>query len=99
MKLNHIVEKKEEQLSFTEKLNEHKFLELLREKARNSYLVVKTVPLYLDDKGEDMMLVRPDHKEQKSAFWIDKLIQTFSNWNRYPSRRHCLKVYPHLDRV
>lgn len=80
-------------------LSELKFLELLREKARNSHIVVKRTPIFREDKGSDYMLVTPGEKENKSAFWIDKIVKNLQSWTRYPSRTKFIKGFTTIDRI
>ena len=80
-------------------LSELKFLEMLKEKARNSHNVMKQMPIFREDHGPDFMLVTPEEKEIRSSFWIDKMIQDIQGWNRFPSRTRCIKGYTSVDRL
>lgn len=80
-------------------LSELKFLEMMREKARNSHNVMKQMPIFKEDHGPDFMLVTPADKETKSSFWVDKLIKDISAWTRFPSRSRFIKGYTAVERV
>jgi len=80
-------------------VTELKFLEILKEQARNSYKVVKRSPIFVKDTGSPFYVVDPAVKELKSSFWIDRLTWTLNNWGRYPSRKKCLKGYTSLGRI
>lgn len=83
----------------TKELSELKFLEMLKEKARNSHNVLKQMPIFKQDQGPDFMLVTPDEKEVKSTFWVDKLIKGFKAWDRFPSRTKFVKGYTTVERL
>lgn len=80
-------------------LSELKFLEMLREQARNSHNVMKQMPIFKEDHGPDFMLVTPADKETRSAFWVDKLIKGLQAWNRFPSRTRFIKGYTSVERL
>lgn len=80
-------------------LSELKFLEMLKEKARNSHNVMKHMPIFREDHGPDFMLVTPAEKETRSSFWIDKMIKSIQSWSRFPSRTRCIKGYTSVDRL
>jgi hypothetical protein len=80
-------------------LTEGKFLELLREKAKNAHLIAQHTPFFRQDTGPDMMLVTPAAKEERSKFWVDKLIKEMPSWNRMPSRSRFIKAYTNFDRT
>lgn len=81
-------------------LTELKFLEMLREHARNSHNVIKATPIYLqDDSKSSFFIVRPNEKLERSAFWIDKIIENLLSWKTYPDRRHCVRGFNTLDRI
>ena len=80
-------------------LSELKFLEMLKEKARNSHNVMKHMPIFREDHGPDFMLVTPTEKETRSSFWIDKMIKNIQAWSRFPSRTRCIKGYTSVDRL
>lgn len=80
-------------------LSELKFLEMLKEHARNSHTVMKKMPIFKEDHGPDFMLVTPAEKELRSAFWIDKLVKNMKAWDRYPSRTRFIKGYTSIDRL
>lgn len=96
MNLTELLDKQPEH---RKQLSELKFLEMLKEKARNSHNVMKHMPIFREDHGPDFMLVTPAEKETRSAFWIDKLIKTINTWTRFPSRTRCLKGYTSIERV
>jgi hypothetical protein len=74
-------------------LTDGKFLEILKEKCKNSHIVATKTPFFRQDHGPDMMLVTPTVKEERSAFWIDKLIKEIPAWNKFPDRSRCIKGY------
>ena len=80
-------------------LTEGKFLELLREKCKNSHVIATKIPFFRTDKGPDMMLVTPSAKEERSAFWIDKMIKEIPAWNKFPDRSRCIKAYNRYENV
>jgi hypothetical protein len=82
-------------------LSELKFLEMLREHARNSHSVIKHSPMYLqDDAKANFFVIRPkDGAGEKSPFWIDRVVEGLSNWKTYPDRKHCVRGYNMLDRI
>jgi hypothetical protein len=74
-------------------LTEGKFLELLKEKCKNSHIVATKSPFFRQDKGADLQLITPSMREEKSSFWIDKMIREIPAWKRYPDRARCIKAY------
>jgi hypothetical protein len=88
-----------EQQEHRKELSELKFLEMLRERARNAHSVMKQSPIFKEDKGSDFMLVTPADKDTRSAFWVDKLIKDLTSWSRYPSRSRFIKGYTSIERV
>ena len=80
-------------------LSEAKFLEILRTRCKNSHVIATKVPFFKKDKGAEMMLVTPELKEERSAFWIDKLIQEYPAWKKFPSRSCCIKGYNSFERM
>ena len=80
-------------------LSELKFLEMLKERARNSHTVMKKMPIFKEDNGPDFMLVTPSEKDTHSAFWIDKMIKDMQPWSRYPSRTRFIKGYTSIERL
>ena len=89
----------EEDVEHRKTLSELKFLELLRERARNSHVVMKHTPIFREDSGADFIFVTPVEKDTRSAFWVDKLIKGFQSWKRFPSRVHFIKGYTSIERV
>lgn len=96
MNLYEVIEKEAEH---RKELSELKFLEMLRERARNSHTVMKKVPIFREDRGPDYMLVTPAEKETRSSFWVDKLIKEMQAWKRFPSRTRFIKGYTSIDRL
>ena len=96
MNLFELIDKQPE---FRKELSELKFLEMLKEKARNSHNVMKHMPIFREDHGPDFMLVTPAEKETRSSFWIDKMIKSIQSWSRFPSRTRCIKGYTSVDRL
>lgn len=80
-------------------LSDARFLELLRTKCKNSHIIATKVPFFKKDKGPEMMLVTPELKEERSSFWIDKLIQEYPAWKKFPSRSCCIKGYNSYERM
>lgn len=81
-------------------ISELKFLEMLHAHAKNSHTVVKNAPIYVqDDSKEDFFIVRPDQKEIKSAFWIDKLIEDLLSWKGYPDRKRCIRAHTSIEGI
>lgn len=80
-------------------LSELKFLEMLKERARNSHTVMKKMPIFKEDNGPDFMLVTPSEKDTRSAFWIDRMIKDMQPWSRYPSRTRFIKGYTSIERL
>lgn len=98
MKLSNLIEVKAE-AEHRKELSEGKFLEVLKEKCKNSHLIATQVPFFRQDKGADMMLVTPAEKEERSSFWVDKLIKDIPAWNKMPSRARFLKAYTRYERT
>lgn len=96
MILNELLDKQPEH---RKELSELKFLEMLKEKARNSHNVMKQMPIFREDHGPDFMLVTPAEKETRSSFWVDKMLKDIQGWNRFPSRTRCIKGYTSVDRL
>lgn len=96
MKLSDLLK---EEVTHKLELSELKFLELLKERARNSHGVMKQMPIFREDSGPDFMLVTPAERETKSSFWADKLIKEMQAWNRFPSRTRCIRGYTSVDRL
>lgn len=96
MNLNELLNREPEH---RKELSELKFLEMLKERARNSHTVMKKMPIFKEDHGADFMLVTPAEKEMRSAFWIDKLVKNMKAWDRYPSRTRFIKGYTSIDRL
>lgn len=96
MNLNELLERESEH---RKELSELKFLEMLKERARNSHNVMKKAPIFREDKGPDFMLVTPAEKETRSSFWVDKLIKKLQAWKRFPSRTRFIKGYTSVDRL
>lgn len=94
-----LIELLDKQPEHRKELSELKFLEMLKEKARNSHNVMKHMPIFREDHGPDFMLVTPAEKETRSSFWIDKFIKTIPGWNKFPSRTRCIKGYTSVDRL
>jgi len=80
-------------------LSEGKFLEIFRTKCKNSHAVAKFTPFFRQDKGPDLQLVTPEYKEERSAFWIDKLIKEIPGWSKMPSRSRFIKAYTDYERT
>jgi len=80
-------------------LSEGKFLETLREKAKNSHVVAQQAPFFRQDSGPEMMLVTPSHREERSSFWVDKFIKEIPAWGKFPSRARFIKGYTQFDRT
>lgn len=80
-------------------LSEHKFLEYLKGQARNSHSIAKQAPIFREDHGSDFMLVTPAAREERSQFWVNKLILTSQKWLRFPSRARYLRGYTSIDQL
>lgn len=80
-------------------ISESKFLELLRDRCRNSYEVVKKSPLYTHEGDYNFSIIKPAQKTRKSPFWIDRLVARFKKWSRFPSREHSLKLVHDYRRI
>ena len=98
MKLSTLIHEDKE-TEHRKELSEGKFLEYLKERAKNSHVVATKSPFFRQDKGPDMMLVTPEHKEERSAFWIDKIIKEIPAWNKFPSRSRFIKGYTQFSRT
>ena len=96
MNLTELLDKQPEH---RKELSELKFLEMLKERARNSHNVMKLMPIFKEDHGPDFMLISPAEKETKSSFWVDKIIKGMQGWSRFPSRSKCIKGYTSVDRL
>lgn len=96
MILNELLDKEPEH---RKELSELKFLEMLKEKARNSHTVMKQMPIFREDHGPDFMLVTPAEKETRSSFWVDKMLKDMAGWHRFPTRTKCIKGYTSVDRL
>jgi hypothetical protein len=80
-------------------LSEGAFLQILKEKAKNSHHIATQTPFFRQDVGPDMMLVTPEAKEERSSFWVDKLIKEIPAWNKMPSRSRFIKAYTKFERT
>lgn len=101
MRLFNLIEKAEEKDSpeHRKEISEGKLLELLKEKARNTHAIAKVAPFFRQDKGPDFQLVTPAVKEERSSFWVDKLIREIPAWSKFPSRARFIKAYTKYDRT
>lgn len=99
MKLSYLINEETEQPEHRQELSESKFLELLKGKAKNSHRVAMHIPFFRKDAGPDMMLVTPEQKEERSSFWIDKMIKEIPAWNKMPSRSRFIKAYTNFKRA
>jgi hypothetical protein len=98
MKLINLIEDAK-QPEHRQELSEAKFLELLNGKAKNAHYIAKKNPFFRQDSGADMMLVTPEMKEERSKFWVDKLIKEIPAWGKMPSRSRFIKGYTNYDRT
>lgn len=96
MNLFEVIQK---EVEHRKELSELKFLEMLKERARNSHTVMKKMPIFKEDNGPDFMLVTPSEKDTRSAFWIDRMIKDMQPWSRYPSRTRFIKGYTSIERL
>lgn len=80
-------------------LSEGKFLEILKGKAKNAHHIAKQMPFFRQDKGADFMLVSPELREERSSFWVDKLIKDIPAWSKMPSRSRFIKAYTQYNRT
>lgn len=80
-------------------LSESKFLELLRTKAKNSYRIAIQSPFFRQDVGPNLMLVTPELKEERSSFWVDRLIKEIPAWGKLPNRARFIKAYTRIERT
>lgn len=99
MKLITLIEKEAPEAEHRKELSEGKFLEILKDKAKNAYHVAMQTPFFRQDDGPDMMLVTPEMKEERSSFWIDKLIKEIPAWTKLPSRSRFIKGYTNYERT
>jgi len=99
MKLKDLLREDAPQSEHRQELSESKFLELLNSKAKNAHHIAKQSPFFRQDKGPDMMLVTPEHKEERSSFWVDKLIKDIPAWSKMPSRSRFLKAFTKYERT
>lgn len=98
MKLTALIEDSSE-VEHRKELSEVEFLQLLKSKAKNSYLIAKQNPFFRQDHGPDLMLVSPEQKEERSSFWVDKMLRTIPAWNKLPSRSRFIKGFTKYDRT
>ena len=98
MKLSSLTEAQNSE-EYRQELSENKFLELLKTKAKNSHLIATKSPLFCQDKGASLMLVTPKMHEERSSFWVDKLIKDIPAWKNMPSRSRFIKAYTQFDRT
>ena len=82
-----------------QELSEGDFADLLRSKAKNSYVIVKKSPLFIHAEGAPFMLMTPGEKPTRSSFWLDRLISDSKSWDRFPDRLRCIKAYTDISRV
>lgn len=82
-----------------QELSEGKFLEILKGKAKNAYHIALQTPFYRQDSGADLMLITPEMKEERSKFWVDKLIKDIPAWAKMPSRSRFIKAYTNYERT
>jgi len=99
MKLKDLLREDAPQAEHRQELSESKFLELLSLKAKNAHYIAKQSPFFRQDNGPDMMLVTPELKEERSSFWVDKLIKDIPAWEKLPSRSRFLKAYTKYERT
>jgi len=99
MKLVDLLREDAPQPEHRQELSESKFLELLNSKAKNAHYIAKQSPFFRQDKGPDLMLVTPELKEEKSNFWVDKLIKDIPAWGKLPSRSRFIKAYTNFART
>ena len=101
--LEQISEKSSEKASGPEHkkfVSESKFLELLKERCRNSYNVIRRSPIYVSEKSdEDFIIVTPEKKEVKTSFWLDRMVQSMNAWKRFPSRKAYIRGFTSEDRA
>jgi len=99
MKLSSLIETKDDQIEHRKELTEGKFLEILKGQAKNAHVIATKIPFFRQDSGSDMMLVTPAAKEERSTFWIDRLIKEIPAWGKMPSRSRFLKAYTNFERT
>jgi hypothetical protein len=89
------------QVEHHRELSELKFLDMLKENCRNSYSVIRQSPIYLSDKTlkKDFLLITPEVREIKTAFWLDRMVKEMNSWKRFPSRSKFLRGYTTIDRA
>ena len=97
MKLSTIIN--DDSVEHKQELTNAKFIELLKSRAKNSHYIAKQNPFFRQDKGADMMLVTPSQKEERSSFWVDKLIKLMPSWSKLPSRSRFVKAYTSYNRA
>ena len=99
MKLISLIEKEVPEAENRQELSQSKFLEILKSKAKNAHHIAMHTPFFRQDKGPDLMLVTPELKEERSSFWVDKLIKEIPAWSKMPSRSRFLKAYTNFERT
>jgi len=100
MKLDSLVLVEREQLpQYKKELTEHRFVDLLNSHCKNSHNVAKRIPLYVRMTGADFIQIDPLQREERSPFWIDRLIKEMTAWKMFPSRSRCLKVFTDKDGI
>ena len=98
MRLTNVIDSEENKIHRKE-LTEGPFLDLLKSRCKNSHIIATKTPFFRHDKGAELMLITPEAKEERSAFWIDSLIKEFSDWKRFPSRARCIKGFTSYSRM
>lgn len=101
MKLKEFLNPKEDQIERHREISELKFLEMLKDNCRNSYSVIRQSPIYIADRDfkADFLVVTPEAREVKTAFWLDRIVKDMNSWKRFPSRSKFLKGYTTLERA
>lgn len=89
----------EAQAEHRKELSELKFLEMLKERAKNSHSIMKQMPIFKEDHGADFMIVTPAEKETRSSFWIDRFLPSVKSWDRFPSRTRFIRGYTSVERL
>ena len=84
---------------FKKPLTEGPFLNLLKSRCKNSHNLAKILPFFRVDKGPEMMLITPEHREERSKFWVDKFINELPAWKKFPSRVTCVKGHTSFDNL
>lgn len=88
MKLSEVVESREV------KISELKFLDLLKDSARNSHNLAKKSPLFKTFKSSaDYLLLNPTVSTKRPKFFIESLIADLPSWSRYPGRNTSTVAY------